>query len=163
MSRSSASPRRFVGLAVAVAVGTGIGLSVAGIGPFSAAAQPALHALTAAASTAARNVDAFATTAAAPAASLTADQAKAVALQASPGTVVDVHQENGGAEANDPTEAKDPTEASDPAEAPDVAEPTGPSYDVTVQHQNGTTTEVVVDATTGHVVSTKVDDNRNGD
>jgi uncharacterized membrane protein YkoI len=108
--------------------------------------------LTAAASTAA----APATNAAPAPPPLTVDQAKAVALQASPGTVVDVQQENGA-------EANDPTEVNDPAEAADAAEPTGLSYDVTVQHQDGTTTEVVVDAATGQVVSTKVDDNRNGD
>jgi hypothetical protein len=62
-----------------------------------------------------------------------------------------VKQDDGAAEATDPTEATD------------AAAPTGHSYDVTVQHQDGTTTEVVVDAATDRVVSTKVGDNRNGD
>ena len=42
-----------------------------------------------------------------------------------------------------------------------AAEPSGLSYDVTVQHQDGTTTEVVVDGATGRVVSTKVDGDGN--
>jgi hypothetical protein len=74
--------------------------------------------------------------------------------------VVEVKQDN---EAADPTEATDPTDAADPTETTEPTEPTGLTYDVTVQHQDGTTTKVVVDAATGRVVSTKVDDNRNGD
>jgi hypothetical protein len=159
VSLASASPRLFLGLALAATVGAGIGLGVASVGSSSGpAAPPALHALTAAAST--LNAPATAASLASAPAPLTVDQAKAVALQASAGTVVDVQRENGAAEASDPTEATDPT---DPTEATDTTEPPGPSYDVTVQHQDGTTTEVVVDATTGHVVSTQVDDNRDGD
>ena len=110
---------------------------------------PALHGLTAAASTA----DAPATAAPAPAGTsastpLTVDQAKAVALRVSQGTVIEVKQENadnanndaaGPAEANDPAEATDAAEPTDPAEATDAAEPTGLSYDVTVLHQGGST------------------------
>ena len=38
---------------------------------------------------------------------------------------------------------------------------TGLSYDVTVQHQDGTTTKVVVDGATGQIVSTTVDGDGN--
>jgi hypothetical protein len=160
MFRASASPRLLAGFVLAAVVGSGIGLVAAGIGPFSATTTPpALHGLTAAASTAA----APATTAAPTSSPLTADQAKAIALQVSSGTVVEVQQENGTAEANDPTEATGAPEPTDPAEATDTAEPTGLSYDVTVLHQDGSTTEVVVDAVTDRVVSTKTDrsDNQN--
>lgn len=141
MFRPSASLRLFVGLALAAAAGSGIGLVAIAVGSSSATAtSPALHSLTAAADTAAVPVP----TAAPAAAPLTVDQAEAVALQGSPGSVVKVEQDN---------EPADPTEATDP---------TGLSYDVTVQHQDGTTTEVVVDGATGRVVSTSVDDNANG-
>jgi uncharacterized membrane protein YkoI len=144
---SFASPRMFVALALAAVVGSGIGLVATGLGsPSGAATPPAHHSLTAAASTPA------AAPGTSPAASpvsnpLTADQAKEVALHVSPGTVVGVEQDN---EATDPTEAKDPTEAG------------GLQFDVTVGHPDGTATDVVVDATTGHVVSTELDDNRTG-
>jgi uncharacterized membrane protein YkoI len=69
--------------------------------------------------------------ASAPASSaLTLDGAKAVALRAAPGRVVEAKQDD---------------------------EPTGLVYDLTVLHQDGTTTDVEVDATTGHVVSLKSD------
>src|SRR5689334_10689651 len=58
----------------------------------------------------------------APASPLTADQASAIAVQASPGTVVEVKQDN---EAGDPTEATDPSEATDPTEPAETAEPAG--------------------------------------
>ena len=148
MFRPSASPRYLAGLALAAAVGTGIGVGAATLGSSSATAtSPALHGLTSTADAAA----APASPAAAAAGPLTVDQAKAVALQASPGTVVEAKQDN---------EAADPTEANDPTEAP---EPTGLSYDVTVQAQDGTTTKVVVDGATGQVVSTEVNGEGNGD
>jgi uncharacterized membrane protein YkoI len=66
----------------------------------------------------------------APASPLTADQARAVAVQASPGTVTEVEQD---------------------------AEATGTVFDVKIQHTDGTETKVEVDATTGHVISTETD------
>lgn len=164
MFRPSAFPRMFVGLALTAAVGTGIGLAVAGLGPFSEVATPlAPHTLSAAASTA----DAPGTNPAptSGAAQLTADQATAVALQASPGTVVDVQQDNNANDANepsDPNEASDPTEGTDPNETAEADQPTGLEYEVTVLHSDGTATEVVVGATTGQVVSTTQKDDWNG-
>jgi hypothetical protein len=165
MFRSSISPRLVVGFTLAATLGAGIGLGVVGLGSASGTAPaPARQTLTVAASTAgASTTPAPAPAPAAPSAPtpLTIDQAKAVALQASPGTVVEVKQENadnGNTEAADPTEANDPAEANDPTEANDPAEPTGLTYDVTVQHQDGSATKVVVDGTTGRVVSTEAED-----
>jgi uncharacterized membrane protein YkoI len=148
MFRPSVSPRLIVGFTLAATVGAGIGLGLVGLGAASGTAPaPAGQTVTVAASTAAASAPAPA----GPSAStpLTADQASAIAVQASPGTVVEVKQENadnGNTEANDPTETNDPTEA------------TGLVYDVTVQHQDGSDTKVVVDGATGHVVSTEAED-----
>ena len=61
---------------------------------------------------------------------LTLDQATAIAVQASPGTVTEVDQD---------------------------VEPTGPVFDVTIQHPDGTETKVQVDANTGQVLSTETE------
>jgi hypothetical protein len=66
---------------------------------------------------------------------LTMDQATAIATQASPGRVVEVQEDR---------------------------EPTGLRYDVTLLHENGTTTEIEVDAATGQVVTTEHDDDWDG-
>jgi uncharacterized membrane protein YkoI len=84
---------------------------------------------------------------------LTVDGATAIAVSASPGRVIDVDAENG---ADDPTEATDQSEPTDPTEPP---EPSGPWFDVTVLHDDGTATKVAVDATTGRVVSTETEPN----
>jgi uncharacterized membrane protein YkoI len=65
-----------------------------------------------------------------PAGPLTADQASAIAAQASPGTVTEVEQD---------------------------VEAAGPVFDVKIQHADGTETKVEVDATTGRVISTETD------
>ena len=140
MRRALAS-RRILGLAVAVSVGTGVGLGVASLWPASGATTPQP-----ARAEAAQHGPTLITTGpdgstpAAPAASstarLTLDQAKALALRVSPGRVVEVDQDD---------------------------EDTGLEYEVTVLHTNGSATEVEVDAVTGHVVSTKTDDDWDGD
>ena len=158
MFRPSASPRLFAGFALAAVVGTGIGLGIASLGSSPATPAPlAQPALPAAATTAeAPGTSAAPAPASAP---LTVDQVKAIALQASPGTVVDVQQDN---EASDPTDAPDPTETTDPNEPNEAAEPTGAEYEVTVLHSDGTATQVNVDAKTGRVASTKQEDDWNG-
>jgi hypothetical protein len=66
---------------------------------------------------------------------LTMDQATAIATQASPGRVVEVQEDR---------------------------DLTGLRYDVTLLHENGTTTEIEVDAATGQVVTTEHDDDWDG-
>jgi hypothetical protein len=66
---------------------------------------------------------------------LTMDQATAIATQASPGRVVEVKEDR---------------------------EVTGLRYDVTLVHENGTATEIEVDAATGQVVTTEHDDDWDG-
>jgi uncharacterized membrane protein YkoI len=149
MVRSSA-PRRFLVPAFALSLGAGIGLGAAGAASaWGADATQAPHVGTVAAAAAMDAPVPAGTPASSP---LTVDEAKTVATQASPGRVVEVDTDD---EANDPTEVNDPAEADDPAEA---NEPTGLRYDVTVLHDDGTTTKVEVDAATGRVVSTELDD-----
>jgi len=152
--RSSATPRLVVGLTLAATVGAGVGLVMVGHSSPSGATPPASSLLNAAASTAAApSTSAPPRPAPAP---LTIGQAEAVALRLSPGTVVEVTRD-------DPTaDAPDPAEATDPADAPDASDPTGPAYEITVRHGDGSETEVVVDATTGRVVSTTPKDGENG-
>jgi hypothetical protein len=66
---------------------------------------------------------------------LTRDEATAVAAQVAPGRVVEVDEDN---------------------------EPTGLRYDVTLLHEDGTATQVEVDAATGRIVSTKLDNDWDG-
>ena len=136
MLRPSVS-RRFLGLALAASVGTGIGLGAAAVRPGSAAdAQTApVPASTTTAATPATPATPATTATPAPAGGsasspLTLDQATAIALQASPGTVTEVDQD---------------------------VEPTGPVFDVTIQHPDGTETKVQVDANTGQVLSTETE------
>jgi uncharacterized membrane protein YkoI len=123
MVRPSVS-RRFVGLTLAASVGTGVGLGAAAVWPGSAAdARPAPAAITTTAATPAP-------AGASASSPLTLDQATAIALQASPGRVVEWDQDD---------------------------EPTGLRYDVTVLAEDGSTAEVEVDAVTGQVTSVSRD------
>jgi hypothetical protein len=157
MLRSSMS-RRFLGLAIALSAGTGIGVGAAGAwsawGANSAQApRPASALLADPAPGSSGTQTGPATTAptAPPASSgLTLDQAKAVATQASPGRVVEAHED---------------VETSDDGDgdAQENTGTTGPVYDVTVLHDDGTATKVEIDAATGHVLSTETDDHWDGD
>jgi hypothetical protein len=153
MLRPSVS-RRFVAIAAATAVGTGIGFGAVGLWSVAGAATPAASLAETAASTGPTSTGPASTDASVPAGAdasspLTADQATAIAIQASPGRVIKVDADMETHDPNDPTDADDVNEAN---------EPTGLRYDVTVLHDNGTATKVEVDAATGQVVSTKVDD-----
>ena len=119
-------PRRVLVLTVAASAGAGLGVGALSActsgGPQPAGTVPA-------AATAAVPVSA---PAAPPAPGpVTADQASAIAVQASPGGSV--------------TEVERDTEQ------------TGPVFDVTIQHPDGTETKVEVDANTGQVLSTEAD------
>jgi hypothetical protein len=114
--------RRFLTLAVAVTAGAGIG-----VGTLSACSSGAAQPDRPAPAAATAPATAMPTT---PSGPLTADQASAIAVQTSPGTVTDVEQD---------------------------VEATGPVFDVKVQHPDGTETTVEVDATTGRVISTETD------
>lgn len=138
MLRSSFS-RRFLVLAASAVVGTGLGLGAVAIWATSGADAQQAPRLAAATAPALRPQPA-ATAAPAPAMApasvpLTADQAQAIATQASPGTVVEVDQDT---------------------------EPTGLVYDVKIQHADGTETKVEVDATTGQVISAQNEDTADG-
>jgi uncharacterized membrane protein YkoI len=104
MLRPSVPTRRVIGIAVAVTVGAGIGFGAYSLG--SAAGAPTAE-------------------------YLTLDEATAIAVEFTPGRVVEIDEDH---------------------------EPTGLQYDVTVLHDNGTTTKVEVDALTGQIVSTSFDD-----
>jgi len=149
MLRSSALPKRALGLALALSVGTGIGLGAYSLGSTFGSDTPQfprLGSATTSASAPARSgpSDAPASSAtpdapaapspaeaAAPAevsasAPLTLEEAQAVALQAAPGRVVEWDEDH---------------------------EPTGLRYDVKLLHDDGSTTEVEVDTVTGQVTS----------
>jgi uncharacterized membrane protein YkoI len=133
MSRHTIS-RRTAAVAIAVSVGTGLGAGAVGL--LSVASADTTTAGTTAGTTVGTTAD-TATPGSGPAATpLTADQAMAVATQASPGRVVEVEQE--------------------------TDEPTGLRYDVTVRHDDGTATEIEVDAATGQILSTELDDDHDG-
>jgi hypothetical protein len=128
MMRLSVS-RRVLVLGIAAAAGTGIGVgSASAWSAWGADSPPAPRVVAAASSAPAPTTPA--STPSAPASPLTPDQAGAIAVHASPGTVTEVE--------------------------PDV-EATGPVFDVEIQHTDGTETKVEVDATTGHVISTETD------
>ena len=140
MLRSSFS-RRFLVLAASAVVGTGLGLGAVAVWATSGADAQQAPRLAAATAPVSRPMPAApAAPAPAPAMApasvpLTADQAQAVATQASPGTVLEVDQDT---------------------------EPTGLVYDVKIQHADGTETKVEVDATTGQVISAQNEDTADG-
>ena len=136
--------RRSVSLAFAITAAAGLGVGT--LSACSSGGAPSVRTVPAAAtepatptpatltaptsSTPTSSTPPTAPTSATPTGPLTADQASSIAVQASPGTVTDVEQD---------------TEA------------TGPVFDVTVQHADGTETKVEVDATTGQIISTETD------
>jgi hypothetical protein len=143
MSRPSVSGR-FLRTAFAVSIGTGIGAGVVGLWSVAGAGTPpAPRAETAAATATAtapaplqvQDVPATTVVPAPVSSPLTVDQATTVATQASPGRVVEVQEDS---------------------------EPTGLRYDVTLLHEDGTATKIEVDAATGRVLSTKLDDDWDG-
>lgn len=127
MTRSAIS-RRVIGLVVVA----GAGISVGTLSACSSGTAQGAGAVPAAASISLPSTSTSPSSPAAPSASgpLTPDQASAIAVQTSPGTVTEVE--------------------------PDV-EPTGPVFDVKVLHADGSETKVEVDANTGQVISTETD------
>jgi hypothetical protein len=134
MSRFSIN-RRVAAVAVAVSVGTGLGAGAVGLLSVASADAPTTGTPTGA--TTGAPAPAPGPGPAPAAGPLTADQAAAVATQASPGRVTEVEQ--------------------------DADEPTGLRYDVTVMHDDGTSTEIEVAAADGQILSTELDDDRDGD
>jgi hypothetical protein len=129
-------PRRVVVLAFTASAGAGIAVGTLGACSAGGAQAPGTvpAAATAPVSSPITSPTPSPSTVAtpAPAASgpVTADQASAIAVQASPGTVTEVEQDG---------------------------EPAGPVFDVKVQHPDGTETKVEVDAATGQVLSTETE------
>jgi hypothetical protein len=149
MFRALAS-RRILGLAVVAAAGTGIGVGAATLWPSSASGTPQVARAQAAEPSAvlpapvqagapagaespdtagAAEPTGAPTTAAV--ARLTLDQAEALAARVAAGRVVEADQD---------------------------VEDTGTQYDVKVLRQDGSVTDVQIDAATGRVLSTKTDD-----
>jgi uncharacterized membrane protein YkoI len=133
MQALSASRRQVVTLALAVTVGGGIGYGAYTIG--SAAGSDTVTFPRAASATATGT-----TTTSAPSAEvsgsspLTIDEAMEIAAAAAPGRVIEWDEDN---------------------------EPGGLRYDVTLLHDDGSTTDVEVDTVTGQVTS--IDHDRDGD
>jgi hypothetical protein len=139
MLRSPAS-RRLLGTALALSAGTGIGLGAYSFGtaygpdtPQVPRAGTAMTTATAPARPAESGEPAGTSAPASPAAPLTLDEATAVAVQAAPGRVVEWDEDH---------------------------EPTGLRYDVTLLHDDGSTTDVEVDTVTGQITSINHDDDR---
>jgi hypothetical protein len=149
MFRARAS-RRILGLAAVAAAGAGVGVGAATLWPSSAAGTPQV--------------------------------ARALAVE--PRAVL---TQPGQSVSPDPAESPDPTGTAEPAQAPTTAavarltldqakalaarvaagrvveadqdvEDTGTEYDVKVLHQDGSVTDVEIDAATGRVLSAKTDD-----
>jgi hypothetical protein len=143
MLRSSVSKRRVLGLGLAVAVGTGIGLGAYSLGSAFGADAPQFlvgSATTTATAPAPPGGSSGPATTTAPSPSeasprtpLTLDEATAVAAQVAPGRVVRWDEDH---------------------------EPTGLRYDVTLLHDDGSTTDVEVDTVTGQVTSVDHDIDR---
>ncbi len=135
------SPRRVLGFALALLVGAGIGLGAAALWAGSEAAATPVPRVQAAqvagpapttAAEPTRPEEAESTPSTPPAAPrLTLDEAKAIALEVAAGRVVEIDQDS---------------------------EATGLRYDVTILHDNRTSTDVEVDATSGEVTSIEHDD-----
>jgi uncharacterized membrane protein YkoI len=139
MNRPSASARRIIGLGLGVAVVGGIGFSAYTLGSSAGANSSYLPSVAAATGTEQTVApDAPATTSpseASAAAPLTLEQATAVAVEAAaPGRVLQWDEDQ---------------------------EPTGLRYDVTLLHDDGSTTDVEVDTVTGRVTS--IDHDNDGD
>ena len=138
MLRPSASARRVIALALGVTAAGGIGFGAYSLGSSAGANSSYLPNVTA--SDASRVTGEPGTTAAvsppvaSPASALTLEEATAVATQVAPGRVVQWDEDN---------------------------EPTGLRYDITLLHDDGSTTDVEVDTVTGQVTS--VDHDNDGD
>jgi Peptidase propeptide and YPEB domain len=139
MHRPSLSRRHVVGVALTLSVGTGIGLAAY---TFGAAADPYPSPRTGSAIDTLSSLPGDVPTPSAPTAGeeptstpLTLDEATAVAARAAsaPGRVIEWDEDN---------------------------EPTGLRYDVTLLHDDGTTTDVEVDTVTGQVTSVDHDTDR---
>lgn len=140
MLRPSASSRRFLALGLAVTAGTGIALGAYTLGNAAGTDTvnfPRVASTATASPTAAEDPTAAEARTAAEAAvssPLTLEEATAVAIAAAPGRVIEWDEDN---------------------------EPTGLRYDVTVLHEDGSTTDVEVDTVTGQVTS--IDHDVDGD
>jgi uncharacterized membrane protein YkoI len=135
MFRPSASSRRVIGFGVAGVVATGIGLGAYTLG--SAAGTDTVNFPRAASATATGTSTGSASPAtpeASASSPLTIDEAMEIAAAAAPGRVVEWDEDH---------------------------EPTGLRYDVTLLHDDGSTTDVEVDTVTGQVTS--IDHDRDGD
>jgi hypothetical protein len=130
MLRPSASARRVLGVAVAVSIGAGIGFGAYTLGSSAGAnSAPFPRAATATTTSGPATTSGPETTSAPEtpvSIPLTLEDAKAVAAQAAPGVVVEWDEDH---------------------------EPTGLRYDVTLLHDDGSTTDVEVDTVTGQVTS----------
>jgi hypothetical protein len=139
MLRSTMS-RRATGITAAATIGAGLGLGALGLWSAAGATTPQSPSTAPTPATATAPAPPTAAVAAGPPSSvsspLTVDRATAIATTASPGRVIEVEQENDG--------------------------PTGLLYEVTVQHADGTQTEVDVDATSGRVLGMQNDDQPDG-
>jgi uncharacterized membrane protein YkoI len=138
MIRPSASSRRFIGIGIALTVATGVGLGAYSLG--SAAGTDTVYfprsgsAASTASATSATGTAAPTSGEASAATPLTLEQATAVAMEAAPGRVIKWDEDH---------------------------EPTGLRYDVTLLHDNGSTTDVEVDTVTGQITS--MDHDNDGD
>jgi hypothetical protein len=128
--------RRIVGLAIAVTAVAGTGFGAYTLGSAAGANSSTLPRVASAATTVPGGADlpgvpttstsSSTAPAEAPTTPLTLEEAQAVALSVAPGRVVEWDEDN---------------------------EPTGLRYDVTVLHDDGSTTDVEVDTVTGQVTS----------
>jgi hypothetical protein len=142
MNRLSASSRRVLGVALALSVGTGIGLGAYSLGSAAGTDVPYLPRAGSAtttdsptpATTTGSRPSAAASAEASAASPLTLEEATAVAVEAAPGRVLEWDEDH---------------------------EPTGLRYDVTLLHDDGSTTDVEVDTVTGRVTS--IDHDNDGD
>jgi uncharacterized membrane protein YkoI len=142
MLAPSASARRVIGLALGVTVASGVGFGAYTLGSSAGANSSYLPGVTPAAATpdgqggrvepgAAATGSPAEASAASP---LTLDEATAVAVQAAPGRVIKWDEDH---------------------------EPTGLRYDVTLLHDDGSTTDIEVDTITGQITS--MDHDNDGD
>jgi hypothetical protein len=138
MFRPSAFSRRVIGVGLALSVGTGIGLGAYSLGSAAGTGTPYLpragSATTPASPTPATTTGSPTSGEASASSPLTLEEATAVAVEAAPGRVLEWDEDH---------------------------EPTGLRYDVTLLHDDGSTTDVEVDTVTGRVTS--IDHDNDGD
>jgi hypothetical protein len=138
MLRPTASARRIIALALGVTAAGGIGFGAYSLGSSAGANSSYLPNVTASDASRGTGEPGTPTAGSPPEASaaspLTLEDATAVAVQVAPGRVVQWDEDN---------------------------EPTGLRYDITLLHDDGSTTDVEVDTVTGQVTS--VDHDNDGD